>query len=104
MIIVKDSKKERGRVTCLNATTGKTEWESRLPKSVKVYYSSPILSGNKLYVAREDGVILCGTVTDDGLKDVKESALGEGVIASLALVNNRLLIRGDTHLFCVGKK
>lgn len=104
VIIVKDGKKERGRVTCLNATTGKTEWESQLPKSVKVYYSSPILAGNKLYVAREDGVILCGTVTEDGLKDVKESALGEGVIASLALVNNRLLIRGDTHLFCVGKK
>jgi outer membrane protein assembly factor BamB len=103
VIIVKDGGKDRGKVTCLEARSGEVLWESMLPKSVSVYYSSPILAGDKLYVAREDGVILCGTVTAKGLEDIKESPLEEGVIASPVLVGDRILVRGDGHLFCIGK-
>ncbi|MDE0825306.1 MAG: PQQ-binding-like beta-propeller repeat protein [Akkermansiaceae bacterium] len=103
LIIVKDSGKTRGLVTCLDALTGKVVWEANLPKSAKIYYSSPILAGNKFYIAREDGVVITATVSDKGLKDVKENDLGEGVIASLVMVNDKLLIRGEQHLFCIGK-
>jgi len=103
VIFVKDGGKDRGKVTCLEARSGEVLWESMLPKSVSVYYSSPILAGDKLYVAREDGVILCGTVTAKGLEDIRESPLEEAVIASLVLVDDKILVRGDGHLFCVGK-
>ena len=61
------------------------------------------MAGNKFYIAREDGVVITATVSDKGLKDVKENDLGEGVIASLVMVNDKLLIRGEQHLFCIGK-
>lgn len=104
VIILKDGGRERGLVTCLDAASGKVRWQSKLPKSVKVYYASPILVGDKFYCAREDGTVLTATVTPKGLEDVKENALGEGVIASLVPVNDTLLVRGDTHLFCIGTK
>jgi outer membrane protein assembly factor BamB len=103
VIVVKDSGKTRGRVTCLEAKSGEILWESQLPKSARAYYSSPLLAGDKFYMAREDGVILSATVTESGLKDIKENPLGEGVIATPIMVNDKLLIRGDVHLFCIGQ-
>ena len=48
-------------------------------------------------------MVFCGTVTKNGLKDIVENELGEGVIASPVAVDGRLLIRGDEHLLCFGK-
>ena len=101
--LLKDSGKERGRVTCLEAATGKIQWESILPKSAKIFYASPLLVGDRLYFAREDGVVFCGTVTKEGLTDLVENTLGETVIASPVAVDGKLLVRGDTHLFCFGE-
>lgn len=101
--LLKDSGKERGRVTCLEAATGKMLWESMLPKSSRQFFASPLLAGNKLYLAREDGVVFCGTVTKSGLVDIVENKLEEAVIGSPVAVDGKLLVRGDQHLFCFGK-
>lgn len=102
-IILKDSGPTRGRVTCVDLETGKTLWESELPRSASKFYASPILANDTLYIAREDGTVFAARVTSSGLKDVEEIALQEAVIASPAAVGGKVLIRSDQHLYCFAK-
>ena len=47
-------------------------------------------------------VILVADVSD-GFRFLAENDMGERVIASPVPVMNRLLVRGEKHLFCLGK-
>ncbi|MFZ9936643.1 MAG: PQQ-binding-like beta-propeller repeat protein [Luteolibacter sp.] len=101
--VLKDGGPQRGRLTCLDAKTGKPLWESTLPKGPQVYYSSPLLAGNHLYCVREDGMVFSGKVTENGLIEVQSLALEEGVIASPISVGGRLILRTDKSLVCFGE-
>ncbi len=102
--VLKDGGQQRGRLTCLDAKTGKHLWESTLPKAPQVFYSSPILVGDHIYCAREDGMLFSGRVGAEGLTEVKSHALEEGVIASPVYATGRLIVRSDKHLFCFGEE
>jgi len=102
--VLKDGGPERGRLTCMDAKTGKHLWDATLPKAPQVFYASPVLVGDRLFCTREDGMVISGKVTDTGLEEVKSHALEEGVIASPVVTNGRILFRGDSHLFCFGAK
>ena len=91
---------DRGGVECLDAATGKTIWSGAFPKASSSYYSSPLIAGGKLYAAREDGVVFVARV-EEKFELLAENTMGERVIASPVPVSNRLLIRGEQHLFCV---
>ena len=91
---------DRGGVECLDAATGKTIWSDAFPKASSSYYSSPLIAGGKLYAAREDGVVFVARVVEK-FELLAENTMGERVIASRVPVSNRLLIRGEQHLFCV---
>lgn len=94
--------KDRGEVECVSALTGKTEWLGKLPKHRSKYYASPTIAGNHLYAPREDGTLVVADISGE-FKVVSENDMGERLIASPVPVGNRLLIRGESHLFCVGK-
>ena len=100
--LLKDAGRERGRVTCLEIATGKVLWESMLPKSAKQFFASPLVAGNKIYFAREDGVVFCARLTGEGLADIVENKIEESVIASPVAMDGKLLVRSDQHLFCFG--
>lgn len=102
--VLKDGGPERGRLTCVDAKTGKHLWESNLPKGPQVYYSSPVLAGDHFFCVREDGMLMSGRVTDKGLVDINTHALEEGVIASPVAAGGRLYVRSDSHLFCFGNE
>jgi len=102
--VVKDGGPQRGRVTCLDANSGKQLWESFLPKAPQVFYSSPVLAGDQFYCVREDGMIFSSKITDQGLADIKSYPLEEGVIASPICADGRMIFRTDKHLFCFGEK
>jgi outer membrane protein assembly factor BamB len=95
--------RDRGEVECLNPSTGQTIWKDALPKSSHNYYSSPVISGNKFYAVREDGVVFSAEIKQ-GLTILSENKLGEPVIASIVPISHRLLIRGERHLFCFGRR
>jgi len=88
-----------GQVVCLDPADGKTIWEEALPRAGK-YYSSPAIANGILYAAREDGMVFAARV-GNRLELLGENPMGERIIASPVPVNNRLLIRGDKHLFCI---
>jgi len=55
-----------------------------------------------VYVACEDGEVFVYPAAP-AFKLLAKNSLGEGVRATPAVSNGRLLIRGDQHLFCIGK-
>jgi outer membrane protein assembly factor BamB len=95
--------RDRGEVDCLDPATGRTLWSGAFPKASSSYYASPLVAGGKLYAAREDGVVFVAQV-EDGFELLSENAMDERVIASPVAVADRLLIRGESHLFCIGAK
>jgi len=104
LYVLKDGGRERGRVTCIDAATGKHLWESELPKAAQVYYASPVIAGDRMFCVREDGFLISGRIGENGLEEVKTHSLDEGVIASPISANGRLYVRGDKHLFCFGEQ
>ena len=102
-IVLNDSEKPRGLVSCLDARSGKTLWEEQLPKAAQKFYASPLLAGNTLYLARVDGVIFSGTVEGNGLTGLTENKLDDNLYASPVAIGKRLFIRGRRNLYCFGK-
>ncbi|MBI4658351.1 MAG: PQQ-binding-like beta-propeller repeat protein [Verrucomicrobia bacterium] len=92
--------RDRGEVECIDPATGKTLWNGALPKSSSSFYASPAVADGKLYAAREDGVVFVASVQEK-FELLAENNMGERVIASPVPVANRLLLRGEKHLFCV---
>ena len=95
---------DRGQINCLDAETGKDIWEGAIPRSKDKYYSSPILAGDLLYCIREDGMVASVRVSESGMEVISENLMGERVAAAPVPVNDKLLIRGEAHLFCLGSK
>jgi outer membrane protein assembly factor BamB len=86
---------------CLDPATGKTAWIGAFPESRTPYYSSPVIANGILYAAREDGVVFTAGVGDK-FELLGENPMRERIVASPVPVRNKLLLRGDLHLFCVG--
>ena len=95
--------RDHGEIECIDPATGKTLWSDALPKDKSSYYSSPTLADGKLYFAREDGVIFVARV-EGKFELLAENDMGERIIAAPVPVANRLLLRGEKHLFCVAVK
>ena len=94
--------RDRGEVECLDPATGKTIWSGAFPKNRANFYASPLIAGDKLYAPREDGTVFVASVANDAFKVLAENDMGESVIGSPIPTANRLLIRGEKHLFCIG--
>jgi outer membrane protein assembly factor BamB len=90
---------DKGMAGCYAARTGKNVWFERLEGSL---VSSPVLIDGKIYAATEQGDVYV-LAADPTFRLLAKNVLGEGVVASPAVADNRLFIRGRTHLFCIGR-
>lgn len=88
-----------GMATCADARTGAVHWQERLGGGC---LASPLLAGQRLYVFRQDArtVVLQPGKTFNRLA---ENALSGTLIATPAVAGDALLVRTDTHLYCVGE-
>jgi outer membrane protein assembly factor BamB len=93
--------RDHGEIECLDPATGQTLWHEAFPKASANYYASPTVAAGKLYAARQDGVVFVAQV-DGAFQLLAENPMEERVIASPVPVSNRLLVRGEHHLFCIG--
>jgi outer membrane protein assembly factor BamB len=91
---------DSGAITCLDIASGDKLWTAQLPRNRNKYYASPVLAGDKLYCAREDGKVFVGRVGDE-FELLAENDMGERIIATPAPVRGGLLIRGERRLFRV---
>jgi outer membrane protein assembly factor BamB len=95
--------RDHGEVACIDPATGKSIWEAAFPKHRKNFYASPLIAGDKLYAPREDGVVFVASIAGDKFEQLAENDMGESIIGSPIPVGDRLLLRGETHLFCIGE-
>jgi outer membrane protein assembly factor BamB len=93
---------DRGLLTCLDAKTGKMEYEGqRVPKPT-TFLASPVAYEGKILLTSEDGETF---ILKAGPKHevLGSNSVGEPVYASPAIANGNLFIRGEKHLFAIGK-
>ena len=90
---------DNGVAGCYNATSGEQLWMERVGRR---YSASLISSGRLVYFLSDDGdtkIVRAGP-TFDLLAD---NPLDEACSASPAVSNGQIFIRGDRHLFCIGR-
>jgi outer membrane protein assembly factor BamB len=90
---------DKGIAGCYVAKTGEPVWSERLGGSL---VSSPVLIDGKIYAATEDGDVYV-LAAEPTYRLLAKNTLGERVVATPAVADNRLFIRGQSHLFCIGK-
>lgn len=88
-----------GFAACYEAKTGKEVWRERLSSKVT---SSPVLVGDLIYAVGDDGTVFVYKA-EPVFSMVAKNSLNEPVSASPAVANNRLFIRTQGHLICIGK-
>jgi outer membrane protein assembly factor BamB len=90
---------DHGIVACLDAEAGKLLWQHRLPSA---FSASPVEAGGLIYLPGESGVtfVLRG---GDRFELVARNDLGAPILASPAAVDNRLFLRTQTELVCIGE-
>jgi outer membrane protein assembly factor BamB len=92
--VVSDS----GVAHCFEATTGKLMWEER----VGIHHASLVSAEGLVYFLNDDGEM---NVVQAGPKfqSLAKNRLGEKTFASPAISRGHIFLRGDKHLFCIGR-
>lgn len=90
-----------GSITCLDAATGKVNYEGgRVPKAT-MFSASPVAFDGKILLTSEEGDTF---VLKAGPKHevLHTNSLGEAVYASPAIADGRIFIRAEHTLFAIG--
>jgi outer membrane protein assembly factor BamB len=93
---------DRGLLTCLEARTGKVVYEGKRVPKPATFSASPVAFEGKLLLTSEEGetfVIRAGPEHEV----LHANPLGEPVYASPAVSGGKIFLRGDHHLFAIGK-
>jgi outer membrane protein assembly factor BamB len=92
---------DNGVMTVFELTSGERLYQQRLG-TASGFTSSPVAAAGRLYITNEDGHTF---VLQQGkeYKVLAENELGEPVMATPAVVDGTLYIRGGRHLFAIGQ-
>lgn len=91
---------DAGFAACHDAKTGKRIWFERLAEAG--FHASPLLIDGNIYAASTVGDVFVFAAAP-AFRLLVRNELGEVVRASPAVADGRLYIRGEKHLFCIGK-
>jgi outer membrane protein assembly factor BamB len=81
--------------------TGDEVYRQRLPYIGSGYSASPIAADGKIYLSAEDGemiVVRAGRI----FEPLATNSMGETLMATPALSERTMYIRGESHVFAVG--
>lgn len=95
LIVVQDN----GVARCFQTSDGKTLWKKRLDGDVS---ASPTLLGDTVVVPTEKGTLWAFQATSDKYQQVAKSSLDGRCFASPVPAQDRLLLRTDEALMCLG--
>jgi outer membrane protein assembly factor BamB len=91
--------KNGGILTVLDAGTGTVVRMGRVGSAPSSYSASPVSAGGRIYLANEDGIVAVVRAGKDW-ELVASNDLGEPLYATPALVDGRIVVRGQKSLFC----
>lgn len=88
-----------GVVICYDAKTGEIYWEHEYDNG---FYSSPMLAEGKIYLMDMTGIMHVFKAKKEFVS-LGESQIGEKCMTTPAFADGKIYIRGNEHLFCIGK-
>jgi outer membrane protein assembly factor BamB len=93
-----------GIAQCIDLRTGEEVWNERLkgPGPTGQNWSSLVLSKGKCFAVNQGGDAFVFAASPK-FELLNTNPMGEKVIASIAVSDGHLFIRGHKHLFCVGE-
>ncbi len=91
-------------IWCLDILTGNELWNAELPGEGGVFYSSPTLAGDKLYICNDRGAVYVCEVSPDSIQVLNSTKFDDSFVATPVLLRDRILLRGTKYLYCIGKK
>ncbi|MEN0111768.1 MAG: PQQ-binding-like beta-propeller repeat protein, partial [Planctomycetota bacterium] len=89
---------DKSELTAVALTTGETLWSAELPRSRAKHFASPVVVGDLLYTAREDGSFTVFRI-DEGVEVLSEGEFDETIVATPVLWGDDLLVRSRTRLY-----
>jgi len=92
----------RGTAFCAEAMTGRIVYEERIERAGQVYAAALLADGKLYYVARNGRVFVVAAAPKYELLAVNDLGDGGMFNASPAVTGNRLLLRSDKFLYCLG--
>ena len=93
--------RDGGIASCLEATTGRLLYRGRLGAEGP-YFASPVVGDGKIFAASRNGVVVVLAAGDD-LKVLARNDLGELIAATPALVDGKIYVRTEKHLYAFGE-
>ena len=91
---------DKGLLTCFDAVTGVVKYEGKRPSKPSSFSGSPVAINGKILITSEDGdtyIIKAGPEHEI----LAVNSVGEPVYASAAIVDGRIYLRGEQHLFAI---
>lgn len=98
---------DRGVACCLNAKSGEVAYTAELKSPGGSMYPSAVLAGGNLYYLSQKGRVYVVAVSKrPAFELLAENDLADGSLfnASPAVAGNRLLLRSDRYLYCLGER
>jgi outer membrane protein assembly factor BamB len=93
----------QGLLDAYDLRSGDEVYRQRIPHEGSGFSASPVLAAGRLYLSSEDGdifVIRAGRT----FEILGRYPMGEPLMATPALAGNTMYVRGERHLFAIGKK
>ena len=83
--------------------TGKEVYRQRLDPVGSGFSASPVAAEGRIYFLADDGLTTIIEAGDE-FKILAKNPIGERVQASMAVSGGQLFIRGERHLYAIGKR
>ena len=91
-----------GLLAAYDLKTGEELFYDRIPHLAHGFSASPVAADGKVYLAGEDGLVFV-IEAGNSLRLADTHAVGEPLMATPALSDGVMYLRGSRHLFAVGK-
>ena len=87
-------------ITGLDLETGEVVWRHEFEEG---FYASPVLAGDLFYLFDRSGT---ARILDSGsgFRVLGSPVIGEPVMSTPAFVGNRIYVRSDNTLICIGER
>lgn len=89
-----------GFFSCVDARDGTLMYLNRI-KGTGAYFSSPVAAASKIYISSHNGKVFV-LAEGDEMKVISSRDFGESILATPAIVDNKIYIRTDKHLYAFG--
>jgi outer membrane protein assembly factor BamB len=94
--------KNGGLASCYDARTGRQHYQAERLDAPGDYYSSAVAADGHIYVASQKGTVVV-LAAGDAFRVLARNPIGEPIFATPAIVEGRIYLRTDRHLFVFGE-